>query len=174
VSEWQPIKRRGQIVLPIEQRLTKRSVATESGCIEWQGSLRSGYGGLVVGSRSDGTRRAVRAHRAAYECWRGPIPEGMYVCHTCDNRRCITPDHLFLGTAKDNFNDMANKGRNHPLTHHRGERHTQAKISDALAAAIRDDKRCSRLIAKEHGINDSYVRQIKRGMYRAPPPPEVK
>jgi HNH endonuclease len=75
-------------------------------CWEWTGSLGShGYGEFgVAGDR-------VLAHRYSYELASGPIPDGLYVCHHCDNRRCVRPDHLFLGTARDNALDMVRKGR---------------------------------------------------------------
>jgi hypothetical protein len=80
---------------------------SESGCIEWQGTVvkTSGYGEIVV----DG--RKIPAHRAAWMAHRGEIPDGLVVMHACDNRRCINPEHLSLGTRRDNSVDMAKKGR---------------------------------------------------------------
>lgn len=78
-----------------------------SGCWLWTASLRpgSGYGQLRVG------RTIAFAHRIAYELFVGLIPNGLYVCHHCDVKQCVNPDHLFLGTAKDNTQDMIRKGR---------------------------------------------------------------
>lgn len=83
---------------------TKVNEAT--GCWEWQAAkLPSGYGQAIFEGRH------YRAHRMAYELWVGPIPEGMHVCHKCDNPPCCNPEHLFIGTAFDNMRDAASKGR---------------------------------------------------------------
>jgi len=89
------------------QDLVDRCTLAPSGCWEWQGSrLWNGYG------RFSG-RNGFIAHRRMYELTKGEIPEGWFVCHTCDNPPCINPDHLFVGTALHNNRDTNRKGR-HP------------------------------------------------------------
>jgi hypothetical protein len=103
-----------------EERFWSKVVKTDRCWLIGGAGYRNGYGRLLVGSRADGSRREILAHRFSWEMLNGPIPDGLHVCHRCDAdypsgdttyRRCVRPDHLFLGTHADNMRDMTVKKR---------------------------------------------------------------
>jgi hypothetical protein len=130
-------------------------------CWLWRGVLdEKRYGRLCVAGKMP------RAHRLSYELNVGPIPDGLFVCHHCDNPSCVRPDHLFVGTVTDNNRDMGRKGRakwtRHPeLT--RGEQNPHAKLTNAQVLAIRElvaAGRNQKLVAAEFGVSPMTVSHI--------------
>ena len=94
---------------PIEDRFWEK-VSKEDGCWNWVGSTQGfGYGYLHTGDKTN--RKPVSAHRYSWALHNGPIPDGLWVLHKCDNPSCVNPDHLFLGDRTDNMRDCAAKGR---------------------------------------------------------------
>ena len=83
-----------------------------SGCWLWIAAYNTnGYGYFRTGSMVNRTRRNEQAHRVSYKLYKGDIPQGLHVCHKCDNKSCVNPEHLFLGTVKDNMQDCVRKNR---------------------------------------------------------------
>ncbi len=124
--------------------------------------IPSGYISISRAYANGGKPR--RAHRIIYEQLHGPLPEGMFVCHHCDNPLCINPYHLFLGTPADNSRDMKEKGRNQ-----RGEKHHCARFSRAQVLEIRRRWRKginshirgnSAELAREFGVHRNTIKSI--------------
>jgi hypothetical protein len=137
-------------------RLTDRS----GECWVWRGSLDAwGYGRMLV----DGGYR--RAHRVAWIVANGEPPEGLLVLHRCDNRRCVNPAHLFLGTNAENMADMRAKGRSAGAWQ-RGAQHPCARLTEADVIAIRARRAAGeqqRQLAKAYGVGEGAISQIVRG-----------
>lgn len=138
-----------------------------SGCWIWLGHLSktTGYGQFMLDCRVD--TRSIGAHRAAYVLHKGEIPSGMQVCHRCDMRWCVNPNHLFLGTASENMRDAARKGR---MTWKsatrpglpRGESHHQAKLTWSDVDAIRASAMTGVELAKKYRMSAKSISRIRR------------
>lgn len=152
----------GADVRPFADRLWARVEHRESGCWEWTGYLNSaGYGEMGRGSRTAGV---VRTHRAAWELTNGPIPQGMFVCHRCDNRACCNPSHLFLGTNAENVADMVAKGRQAAGGVLPQTRLTDAQVSEIRRLASTGLRQAA--IAVQFGTTQGYVSQLVSHRYR--------
>lgn len=134
-----------------ETRFWQR-VARGEGCWLWT-STRDKANGYGVMGRSNKT---VGAHRLSWELTFGPIPPGLFVCHHCDNRPCVRPDHLFLGTHEDNQRDKILKGRTP-----RGEDGSSAKLTEAAVLAILGSTDSTAKLARAHNVSWSNIKFIR-------------
>jgi hypothetical protein len=134
---------------PLERRLAARSVRDpKTGCILWMASRnKQGYGRIRFDDR------LWLAHRVAWQVKHGRIPKGLYVCHRCDVRTCINPDHLFLGTQKDNMADRAAKMRAAGMTVEGPERRPH-KAPEIMTIRIGGSEFVTRVLAIRHRPQD--------------------
>lgn len=131
----------------------------DSGCWVWtrKNLCKDGYGRY----HADG--RGISAHRYSYSVFRsesGYISPNLCVCHTCDNRQCVNPSHLFLGSPKDNTADMVNKGRQA-----KGTKARSAKLNDETVKKLRKQAKGTKAkdIARELGVTASTINKVLRG-----------
>ena len=173
------MKIRGQrIIPPIERIQSGVEIDSDTGCWVWQGAKKGKYmqyGHLTVGSRTDGSRRTMSAHRYSYEIYNGKIPNGLFVLHKCDNPPCVNPDHLFLGTHQDNVDDREKKGRNNTSgISLSGEDHPYSILTLDNVGYIR--RSCLKRgditrIAKELGVNRKTISDVVNFKTWIPEPP---
>lgn len=143
-------------------------VEKSSRCWNWIGGKTSaGYGMFWAG------RKLTTAHRFSFELHNGRIPNGMLVCHTCDNRACVRPTHLFLGTSADNSADMQRKGRGtvgdkaylrrHPEAR-QGEKHPNAKLTaqdvHRIRLLVQTGQARQKDLALEYGVRKAAINDI--------------
>lgn len=155
----------GRTSRPVMDRIWPRIKVSQTGCWEWTGALRSGYGVVGIGSRSDGTRRAARAHRVVWEELRAEIPEGLFLCHHCDNPKCCNPDHMFLGTAAENTADMDRKGRR-VNTPNSGVLNGRARLDPEMVELIRSAYQSGvsqSALSRALGFSRSSIGEVVRG-----------
>jgi hypothetical protein len=124
----------------------------KGGCWLWTSHKNKGYGRFWHSGHRTG------AHRAAYQLFRGPVPPGQCVCHTCDVRACVNPKHLWLGPNSKNIEDRQNKENQA-----KGERHPRAKLTEADVIEIRSSKESYYRFALRKGLSKSCVRHAAVG-----------
>lgn len=132
-------------------RFASKVEKVESGCHEWRSVIkRDGYGRFYHDGKGQG------AHRVAYQIYIGPIPDGIVVMHVCDNRICVNPEHLRLGTLKENVADMDSKKR----------RGTKSKVTYAQVEEIKKlyaERHSQKYIGRIYGIDQTTVSKILLG-----------
>jgi hypothetical protein len=127
-------------------------------CWLWTGTVASGYGRIRIGAR-----QREQAHRVSWMLVNGPIPQGLFVLHSCDVRRCVNPGHLFLGTQLDNMRDAQEKGRMFKLSPSQREE----------IASRRNSGESVRSLSREFGISSRYVWSITK-MQNSDSPPDLR
>lgn len=138
-----------------QERFAKKYEITANGCWEWRFPRADGRANTFY---FEG--RPQSAYKVAYKMHKGPIPDGLLVCHHCDNGRCVNPDHLFLGTHADNYADMAKKGRANTA---RGEQKARTKLTEEIVREIKASALNGNQLAKQFGVNRRTVYDILDG-----------
>jgi len=143
----------------LQEKFHARYAVTDSGCWEWvRGKSSSGYGQIWDGLKQRGS------HTVSYELHIGKIPSGLFVCHQCDNKICVNPEHLFLGTCKENAEDMVRKGK---------QARPHLKLKDADVLAIWEMKRrfpsirgLGTFLARWFSVRDTAINNVLKGRNR--------
>lgn len=150
-----------------EQKLSRikfyfdKNVIKKDGCWGWKGSLARKYGFISI--NSNGNCKTITSNRASWIIHNGPIPNGLLVLHKCDTPSCTNPDHLFLGTTKDNAIDRSIKGRN---ANQFGENNGSAKLTREKVIQIKALLKasiCYDYICDIYGISKTTISNIKSG-----------
>jgi hypothetical protein len=144
----------GRPRIPLSEKIEKHITRIpESGCWIWMSTIEnSGYGRVCDG------KKPFYAHRVAYEQKYGSIPNGKMALHHCDIRCCVNPDHLFIGSQKDNMIDKMLKNRQA-----KGEKHGNSRLTESQALEAKFSSEKPEVLAKKFGYSASGIRQIKAG-----------
>lgn len=133
-------------------RFHSRTRPSPDGCILWVAGKGNGYGVLYV------EKKYQLTHRLAWRIANGPIPRGLVICHRCDVKNCVNPDHLFLGTRADNNKDARDKGI---ANWARGEEHYRAKLNADDVLSIRRSGLTVSALARHYGVDRKTIRRAR-------------
>lgn len=145
---------------PIEERFWEKvNIGEQNECWEWKAARINGYGAIGKGGKRGGY---ILAHRLSWEVFhKEPIPDGLFICHSCDNRGCVNPAHLFAGTRRQNVDDMLQKSRQAHGQRQGGSKLTDKDVLEIRqlgAKGIRHEE-----IASKFGVNRALIGYILRG-----------
>lgn len=139
--------------MTVLERLLNKTKLSETGCLEWTGYCqKTGYGRIKVSGE------ALTTHRVSWETYKGKIPMGMHVLHKCDNRKCVNPEHLYLGTQLENNQDTWKRKRRLPMA---GENSPRVKLTDEQVLEIIKCKLTPKQISDQYNISSSYVWSLR-------------
>jgi hypothetical protein len=133
------------------------NIASENDCWVYKGNIKRGYGSIY----SNG--HCIGAHRVSYQYHKGEIPESMFICHACDNKLCVNPKHLFIGTPLDNMRDKIQKGRsNYALGSNTGSpKLTETQVKEIKLKLLQNlSIKC---LSEEYNVCRETIRRIKIG-----------
>jgi hypothetical protein len=163
-------------IASVKDRFLSKVVITDDGCWNWTAALMpgTGYGVFFMNKKN------VYAHRVAWQLFKGEIAGGLFVLHDCDNKKCVNPEHLHLGTHKDNMREGVVRGRFprgdahnrrlHPECVPRGEAHWRARLSNADVAKIRQLYASGgwtcKTLGEEFGVTAEHIWGIITGKHR--------
>lgn len=147
------------------KRFFERIEKQTNGCWIWTGAISdTGYGKACIGHQ-----RTMNAHKLMYLLVKGPVEEGFYVCHTCDNRACVNPEHLFKGSPHDNIHDMITKGRAKFPNPRYGQLNPSSKLTWKEVRKIRKEYQpgvvTMKELGKKYGVTGTQIRHIVRNIH---------
>jgi hypothetical protein len=145
-----------------EERFWRRVQKTD-GCWLWTGGTYSGGYGFMRGARGRNAQN-VSAHRFSYELHKGKIPKGLVVMHSCDNPACVNPNHLSVGTHKENYEDMIAKGRgaDNPPPRGKGARNGNSLLTEDKVRYIRASTASHAALGRELGVTDVCIHKVRK------------
>lgn len=149
-----------------EKFISRVEMIPEAGCWIWMGAVSpiNGYARICVPPAFRTAKsKVMNAHRYSWLIFRGPISTGLHVCHRCDLRCCVNPNHMFLGTAGDNIRDCFSKGRGNP-GRMLGETNPSAKLTAEEVQEIRNSTDITANLARKHNVTWATVKAARTGV----------